>query len=87
MDDYCRRNFIKLNNLWFIDIVTRESKTDFSNWMRGKMVRCKDTMEFQEWLEQYNAFPLSIYLDGVLYTFSNRNESLFFLLGLRLQQI
>lgn len=40
-----------------------------------------DTMEFKEWIEAYNAFPLQIYLDCVTYEFRDRNRADLFLMG------
>jgi len=85
MDDCRQRTVVKLNtpnsNLWFIHIATANEHADFTNWLKGKLVRCNDSMEFQEWLAAYSAFPLEIYLDGVTYHFRTREEASFFLLG------
>lgn len=69
------------SNLWFIHIATSNDQDDFSNWLNGKMVTCRDTIEFRDWLEAYKAFPLDIYLNGVLYHFRDRRDASFFLLG------
>lgn len=69
------------SNMWFIVINTTEEVTDFSNWMQGKLRRFNDSMEFQEWLASYTAFPLEFYLDGIHYKFKDRNELAFFSYG------
>lgn len=61
--------------LWFISITTLKDAADFSNWLSGRRVECQDTMEFNEWLRAYNAFPLSFYLDGVVYSLATRQEA------------
>jgi hypothetical protein len=61
--------------MWFISITTLNDAADFSNWLSGRRVECKDTMEFHEWLAAYNAFPLIFYLDGVVYSLQTRGEA------------
>jgi len=65
--------------MWFISIATLSDASDFSNWLSGKRVECKDTMGFSEWLAAYTAFPLEFYLDGVVYRLSTREEAAIFL--------
>jgi len=67
--------------MWFISVATLGEAADFTNWLRGKRKMFNDTMEFRDWLEAYEAFPLEIYLDGVHYIFKTRMEATFFLLG------
>lgn len=69
------------SNLWFIDISTVYSRIDFTNWLSGKIKNFDDSNGFQDWLVNYNTFPLEIFLNDVLYRFENKNEALFFLLG------
>lgn len=61
--------------MWFISIATLTDAADFSNWLSGRRVECKDSMEFNEWLAAYNAFPLTFYLDGVVYSLENRHDA------------
>lgn len=76
--------------MWFISIATLADVSDFRNWLSGRRVECKDTMEFTEWLAAYTAFPLEFYLDGVVYKLASREEASIFLsawdaaMGLRL---
>ena len=69
------------SNLWFISIDTRDDATDFSNWLDGKRKIFNDTMEFKEWFDAYNAFPLEILLDGVHYVFKERDDARMFIIG------
>lgn len=61
--------------MWFISIATLFDASDFSNWLSGRRVECSDTMQFNEWLAAYNAFPLVFYLDGVVYRLETRQEA------------
>lgn len=67
--------------MWFVSIATLKDTSDFSTWISGKRVECKDSMEFEEWLAAYNAFPLQFYLDGVTYSLRNREEAYIFQCG------
>jgi len=69
------------SNLWFISVATLNEAGDFSNWLHGKRKMFNDTMEFRDWMEAYEAFPLEIYFDGVVFALKDRKEALFFLLG------
>lgn len=61
--------------MWFISIATLHDSSDFSNWLSGRRVECKDTMEYSEWLAAYTAFPLTFYLDGMVYNLKTRQEA------------
>jgi hypothetical protein len=67
--------------MWFISIATLTDASDFSNWLSGKRVECKDTMEFAEWMSAYTAFPLDFYLDGAVYRLNTREEASIFLIA------
>jgi len=66
---------MEYSNLWFISIETIDDATDFTNWLEGKMVKCKDTMEFSDWLHAYKTFPLEILLDGTHYKFKDARSA------------
>ena len=67
--------------MWFVSIATMADALDFRNWLSGRRVECKDTMEFSEWLAAYNAFPLEFYLDGIVYRLKSREEASIFLIA------
>jgi len=69
------------SNLYFIDIATLPLAKDFSNWLDGRRVECLDSMEFCDWLAAHQAFPLQIYMDGIVYKFLCRNDALYFQMG------
>jgi len=67
--------------MWFISIDTLADASDFSNWLSGRRVECKNSMAFSEWLAAYKAFPLDFYLDGVVYRLNTATEAAIFLIA------
>lgn len=69
--------------MYFIHIDTAKCVNNFTDWMFdiGAALKFSDSLDFREWLDKYNKFPLSIYLDGATYEFKDRRELRFFMIG------
>lgn len=67
--------------MFFVTMDTLSDADDFSGFLRGNLKEFNDSMGFAEWVAAYTAFPLKLYINGVVYTLKDRDAALLFQCG------